>query len=360
MLYPFKFKPIFKDYIWGGRNLEQFGKKLPVGIVAESWEISCHPNGVSVVSNGELAGITLSDLLGKFGRQIVGAALPDKYIARFPLLVKLIDANDKLSVQVHPDDRFACANENGESGKNEMWHILSAKPGAKLIYDVLPGTTEATFVKALNDNRITECLHSVEVFPGDTINIPAGLIHAIGEGIVLAEIQQNSDITYRIFDYNRVDKNGRLRPLHLEKARKVIDFNSTGRQAKVVGLTIEVNAGFSIKYLVANPYFAVELLSINGAIMQEAEGSRFYIYFLTGGAGTLKFNKGTIRLTKGESLLIPAALGKYYLEGNFTALKAYVPNLTQDVVVPLKNAGFGEPEIYSKVSGLKDCLDSGI
>jgi mannose-6-phosphate isomerase len=349
MFYPLKFQPVFKDYIWGGRNLEQLGKKLPTGIVAESWEISCHPNGVSVVSNGEFTGTTLPDLIAKFGREIIGTALPDKDIAKFPLLVKLIDANDKLSVQVHPDDTYAFSHENGELGKNEMWHILSAKPGAKLIYDVIPGTNPEIFAQAVKENQIANCLKSVEVFTGDTLNIPAGLIHAIGEGIVLAEIQQNSDTTYRVFDYNRVDKNGQPRPLHIEKAKEVIDFNSTDRQEKAVGLTIKIDAYSSKKYLIANKYFAVELLDIHGSIVENADGSKFYIYLLTEGEGQLKFSGGTLSVTRGDSLMIPATMGLYSLEGCFKALKTYVPDLAQDILNPLKNAGCKEPEIYAKV-----------
>jgi mannose-6-phosphate isomerase len=353
MFYPLKFKPVYKDYIWGGRNLEQLGKTLPDGIVAESWEISCHPNGVSVVSNGEFTGIPLTELVQKFGRQIVGTALPEKDIVRFPLLVKLIDANDKLSVQVHPDDNYAFSHENGELGKNEMWHIISAKPGAKLIYDVLPGTTPEIFAKAVREAKIESCLKSVEVFPGDTLNIPAGLIHAIGEGIVLAEIQQNSDTTYRIFDYNRVDKNGIQRPLHIGKAQEVIDFDASGRLEKTEGLLVRMDSYSSIKYLVANQYFAVELFEINGLIIQNADGSRFHIYLLTEGTVQIKYADGLVPVVGGEAVLIPAGLGEYTLEGKFKALKVYVPDLYKDIVSPLKIAGYLEPEIYAKVSGLK-------
>jgi mannose-6-phosphate isomerase len=349
MFYPLKFQPVFKDYIWGGRNLERFGKKLPPGNVAESWEISCHPNGVSVVSNGEFIGQSLPELIGKFGRQLVGTALPEKDVVKFPLLIKLIDANDKLSVQVHPDDNYALTHEHGELGKNEMWHILSAKPGAKLIYDVIPGTNLETFSQAVKDNRIGDCLKSVEVFAGDTLNIPSGLIHAIGEGIVLAEIQQNSDTTYRVFDYNRVDKNGQSRALHVEKAKEVIDFNCMGRQEKVTGLTVTLNAGCRKKYLVANRYFSVELLDVHGSISEHADGSMFYIYLLTEGEGQLKFSGGTTLVTRGESLLIPATMGDYSIEGCFKALKTYVPDLIRDILNPLKKTGYTEQEIITKL-----------
>jgi mannose-6-phosphate isomerase len=345
MFYPLQFKPVFKDYIWGGRNLEKFGKKLPPGNVAESWEISCHPNGESVVSNGEFAGMSLPELVRKFGRQLVGTSLPDKDVKKFPLLIKLIDANDKLSVQVHPDDRYALSHENGELGKNEMWYILSAKPGAQLIYDVKPGTTPDIFAQAVQENRISDCLKTVEVFPGDTINIPAGLIHAIGEGIVLAEIQQNSDTTYRVFDYNRVDKSGNHRPLHIQKAQEVINFHSAGRQEKQSGLIFNMDSHSKKKYLVANSYFAVELLDINGSVLENADGSKFYIYILTEGEGLLHYESGTLKVTKGESLLIPASMGFYSLEGRFKTLKTYVPDLDHDILIPLEKAGYKKQEI---------------
>lgn len=349
MLYPLKFNPVFKDYIWGGRNLEKFGKRLPAGKVAESWEISCHPNGESVVCNGEFAGVSLPDLVKKYGRELIGTALPDKDAVKFPLLVKLIDANDKLSVQVHPDDDYALSHENGELGKNEMWHILSAKPGAKLIYGVRPGTTQESFAQAVKENRIEDCLNSVEVAPGDTFNIPAGLVHAIGEGIVLAEIQQNSDTTYRVFDYNRVDKDGRPRPLHIEKAQEVINFEGTGRPEKAAGLAVKIDAHSLKKYLIANPYFAVELLEIKGSVLENADGGKFHIYLVTEGEGIIKYEGGAIRITRGESLFIPASMGFYSLEGSFKVLKTYVPDFELDILVPLKKAGYREEEILSKI-----------
>ena len=239
MLYPLKFKPLYKDYIWGGRNLEALGKTLPAtGIVAESWEVSCHKNGSSIIANGEYGGTTLPELLEQLGRTLVGSSLSQKDVDKFPLLIKFIDAENNLSVQVHPDDVYAYKNENGEYGKNEMWFIISAKPGAKLVYDVIPGTTREKFADAVSENRIESLLKKVEVFAGDVINIPAGLVHAIGKGILLAEVQQNSDTTYRVYDYGRTG-----RPLHIAKALDVIDFNSAGRREKYAGLVLDLGRG---------------------------------------------------------------------------------------------------------------------
>ncbi len=347
MLYPLKFIPVYKDYPWGGRNFEKFGRILPDGIIAESWEVSCHPNGVSIVSEGELAGTSLPELVERYGRKLMGTALPEKDIKKFPLLVKFIDADKNLSVQVHPDDAYAQANENGEYGKNEMWYIISAKPGARLVYDVKPGIDREAFSQAIKENRVESCLNYVEVFPGDVINIPAGLVHAIGEGIMLAEIQQNSDVTYRVYDYGR-----KGRTLHIKQALDVIDFNSTGRKPKTTGLKVLHPSGSSVTYLVANGYFSVELYEISGKTDERADGSRFFIYTFIEGEGNITWDSGTTSIKGGETILIPACLGEYSIAGRLKALKSYVPDIEENVIRPLKQAGYSENEIFENVAGL--------
>lgn len=352
MFYPLKFLPVYKNYIWGGRSFEKLGKALPEGIVAESWEVSCHPDGVSIVANGEFGGLSLTCLVEKFGSAIVGNALPEKDLKKFPLLVKFIDASNDLSVQVHPDDQYASEHENGEYGKNEMWYIIAAEPGARLIYDVMPGTTRESFKKAVEENNIERCLKSIEVFPGDVINIPAGLIHAIGKGILLAEIQQNSNTTYRVFDYNRTDKFGNKRPLHIEKALDVIDFDSSGRREKYRGLKLFTASGFSKTILAANPYFAVEHYSIIDIAEENADGSRFHIYTFIEGEGNIAYASGTVEVKMGESVLIPADMGKYRIQGRLKALKSYVPDLQKDIWLPLINSGYSREEVLENVGGV--------
>lgn len=351
MLYPFKFNPVFKDYLWGGRELEKLGKNLPEGITAESWEISTHPDGISTITNGEFRGQLLTDLIDRYGLEIVGEELY-KSNKKFPLLIKFIDANSKLSVQVHPSDEYAKQHENGELGKNEMWYILSAKPGAKLVYGTKPGITKEDFRKAVKDDRIGECINEVMVYPGDVLNIPAGLVHAIGEGIVLAEIQQNSNTTYRVFDYNRVDIRGNKRSLHIEKALDVIDFNLDIKKAKRKGLDVKLGEASTKSYKIANNYFSVEEYDIKGAAVENADGSKFHIYVFVNGEGKIKYDYGEIYAKRGESVLIPAALGKYTLEGSFTALKTYVPNIKVDVMEPLLCAGYSNEVIMENISGL--------
>lgn len=352
ILYPLKFKPLYKDYIWGGRNLEALGKLLPAtGIVAESWEVSCHKNGSSIIANGEFEGVSLLELLERLGRKLIGNSLPQKDVDKFPLLIKFIDAENNLSVQVHPNDTYANKNENGEYGKNEMWYIISAKPGAKLVYDVIPGTTREIFAAAVSENRVESCLKTVEVFSGDVINIPAGLVHAIGKGIMLAEIQQNSDTTYRVYDYGRVG-----RPLHIEKALEVIDFNSEGRREKYAGLELSLGKGCSKKIVIANHYFCTEVYNIAGKVNENADGSKFFIYMFTSGKGSIIWDGGELAVNTGESVLVPAAMGKYSLSGKFTALKAYMPDLEADILQPLKNSGRSINEIFSEVGGIETAL----
>jgi mannose-6-phosphate isomerase len=348
MLYPFKFNPVFKDYIWGGRELEKLGKKLPEGITAESWEISSHPDGTSTIANGEFKGQLLTEVIDRYGKEIVGSEL-FKAAGKFPLLIKFIDANNKLSVQVHPSDEYAKEHENGELGKNEMWYILASKPGAKLVYGTRPGITKGDFAKSVEEDKIGECLNEVDVFPGDVLNIPAGLVHAIGEGIVLTEIQQNSNTTYRVFDYNRVDNKGNKRPLHIEKALDVIDFNLGLNKAKTRGLDVRLNATSTKSYKIANKYFSVE---VYGNIEENADGSKFHIYVFVDGAGEIHYNGGKIKVTRGDSILIPAALGKYTIEGRL-ALKTYVPDIEKDIIKPLIDSGYSNDEILEKVAGLK-------
>jgi len=351
MLYPLKFKPVYKDYIWGGRGLEKLGKKLPDGIIAESWEISSHPDGESKVLSGEYEDLSIAELTKKFGRDIVGSELPQKDLKKFPLLIKLIDANDKLSVQVHPKDEYAKVHENGELGKNEMWYIVSAKPGAKIVYGVSKGVTRETFEAAVKADEIETCLNYLEVSKGDTVNIPAGMLHAIGEGIVIAEIQQNSNTTYRVFDYNRTDSKGIRRPLHIEKALDVIDFDNCNISGKQEGLKVNVGENSSKEFLLATEYFSVEKYTIMGKLQEQADGSRFCTYTCLQGEGKIVYLDGSVDISKGESVLIPALLGNYSIEGQLNLIKAYVPNIEENIIEPLLRAGFSSEDIYSKVIG---------
>ncbi len=341
--YPIKLRPVYKDYVWGGRYFENFNRELPEGTIAESWELSCHKSGVSVAANGVLSGKTLTEIVSKDKYNIVGTLFP-KDMDEIPLLIKFIDANDKLSVQVHPDDSFAFEHEGGR-GKNEMWYVYDAKPGARLVAGLKQGVGKEEFILAIKENRIEECLNEVEVQPGDVINVPAGLLHSIGAGTVIVEIQQTSDITYRVFDYNRVDSNGVGRPLHLEKALRVVDFASNPGKVKISGIPIKVDSRFTKTIYVANKFFACEKYQVNGSIAEATDNSRFYAYICLEGRGHILCENMTVSFCAGETILIPAALGKYVMEGEFTALKAYVPDFMKDIIEPMKVAGCTEDEI---------------
>lgn len=324
MFYPLKFLPVYKDYLWGGRNLEKLGRILPEGRVAESWEVSTHPDGVSVIANGEFAGMTLPELLAKYGEQIIGTKLPLEFVAQFPILIKLIDANQKLSVQVHPDDGYA-RNHEGGYGKNEIWYIISANPGAEIIYDLVSGTSRETLNEAVRENRIGSCLKTIPVAAGDVFNIPAGMVHALGAGIVVAEIQQSSNLTYRLYDYGRTDAQGNKRPLHIEKALGVIDYDSAGQAKKIRGIIKDNTPGLVKKELIANRYFEVDIFELDGEAHETTGGERFFSYTFLEGAGWFIYQGGSLQFKTAESILIPAALGEYRIEGKAKFLKVGLP-----------------------------------
>ena len=322
MFYPLKFKPVYKNYLWGGRNLAKLGKTLPgEEIVAESWEVSCHPAGLSMIENGAYAGMSLQELIEKEPEWILGGAIFVKYGTKFPLLIKLIDANQKLSVQVHPDDAYASKNE-GESGKHEIWYIISAEPGSRIIYGLTPGTTREAFAQAIRERNIQPCLRYEEVFAGDIIDIPTGVVHALGEGIMIAEIQQNSNATYRLYDYDRVDAAGKKRPLHLEKALDVIDFTpKLWNPVRIYERTGEKVP--AIIHLLRNPHFQVDYCQVRGEITTRTDPERFVIYTALEGEGYLQSKSGQTGIRRGESVLLPAAMGDFTMAGNIKALKSF-------------------------------------
>ena len=327
MYYPLKFEPEYKKTIWGGRNLEGLGKILPEGKIAESWEVSGQKDGVSTIANGVFKGLSLLDLIDKTGVLVLGNAFLQQEHAAFPLLLKLIDANEKLSVQVHPDDQYAYIHENKELGKHEAWYIIYAKPGAQIVYNLKPGVDKDSFSQAIKKHKVISCLNFIDVFSGDVINICPGILHAIGAGIVLAEIQQSSNITYRVFDYDRVNEKGIKRPLQLKRALEVINFDTAGFKVKYGGLDVQIDNHSCMTFKLANEFFSVEILKTDTNIDQDADGSRFYIYYMLEGKAVVDYQDGSTAIQKGESMLIPASMGEYSLTGTFTILKTYVPNI---------------------------------
>jgi len=324
-LYPLTFRPVFKDYIWGGRNLARcLGRELPEGIVAESWDIAAHEDGTSVVANGPLAGQDLAALHDELGLRLIGRRNTwAQERGKFPLLVKLLDANRRLSVQVHPPDAYALAHEGNELGKYEMWVVLHAEPGAELILGVKAGTTPEAFRQAIEDGELDEYLHHLPVETGDHVCVPAGTLHAIMDGLIIAEIQQNSNTTYRVYDWNRVGSDGEPRPLHVDKALDVIDFDLVEPSLSPPELVAD-EGGVRRLALCRTPYFVTERVEMaQGATYAgECDGETLEIWGLIRGQATIE----ALTLEGVRFTLLPAAMGPFTVtaQAPATLLRTYV------------------------------------
>ncbi|GMQ61350.1 type I phosphomannose isomerase catalytic subunit [Vallitalea maricola] len=346
MLYPLFFEPDFKERVWGGTLLQdKLNKDIPYEHTGESWEVACHDNGNSIIKNGRLKGRTLKEVLENNSEELVGYKIDSN--DKFPLLIKFIDAKDKLSVQVHPEDQYAMKYENGELGKSEAWYILDAAPGAKLIAGLKDNVSKDDFTKALKEGHLEQVLNEVEVEAGDVINIPAGFVHAIEDGILLAEIQQNSDTTYRVYDWNRVGLDGNMRELHVEKSLDVIDFEGKHSKDVVTGLGIKDGEN-EIIYYVANKYFSLEKIGLKRKL-KERTNNKFSIYMCISGSGKVVYNNIEYDFRLGDSFMIPASLGDYELEGDASLVKTYIPDIEKDVISRLEIAGYSRDDIKSRV-----------
>jgi mannose-6-phosphate isomerase len=310
-LYPLTFEPVLKDYIWGGRKLATLlGRTLPPAVnIAESWEIAAHPHGDTKVANGPLRGRSLAALTSEYGSELTGTfASP----GRFPLLVKLLDAQEKLSVQVHPDDVYARTHEDGELGKSEMWVVLHAEPEAALVLGLQPGATREAFGEALAAGRLEEWLHVLPVQAGDAVCVPAGTLHAILGGTVIAEIQQNSDATYRVYDWNRAGADGKPRPLHVDKAMEVIDFSQV-QPGLAQPVLVEERDGIRRWQLCCGPTFVVERVALAaGPVWQgRCNGESLEIWGTIAGKARLEAAGVALGLPAVGFALLPATVGPF-------------------------------------------------
>lgn len=305
-LYPLTFTPHFKERVWGGRNIERlYGKALPPNqLIGESWEITDRPEGVSAIANGPLAGKSLRWLMENHAGELLGADRAD--VKTFPLLVKILDAQDKLSLQVHPP--AAKATELKGEPKTEMWFIADATPTADLFVGLKRGVTRADFEQKVGDGSVAECFHHIPVKAGDVMFLPSGRVHGIGAGNVILEIQQNSDTTYRVFDWNRVGLDGKPRELHVAQSLASINFEDF--EPALVKAGYSQNETFAVRYLVDDPLFRVNAWRIKG-------GKRFYvsnqlpqIFGLVRGQLTLTGNGVEVALKPGDFCLVPAAVGR--------------------------------------------------
>ena len=322
MLYPLKFEPILKDKIWGGTKLQRlFNKKSSSRLLGESWELSDYDGEESVIANGFLAGNTLSEVIEVYMGELIGDRVFDKFGLSFPLLFKLIDANDDLSIQVHPDDEVAAQRHNS-FGKTEMWYVVDADPGAQLIIGFPKDSSKEEYLKALEEGETESILQKVDVSKGDVFFIPAGLIHAIGKGIVVAEIQQSSDLTYRIYDYNRKDDKGNERELHVEQALDVIDFQA----AKEPKINYHSNLN-EVENLVNNDFFTTNIIRFNKKIERNyVRLDSFVVYMCIEGSFNIRYDNEEITVEKGETVLIPAIFDQIILapEKESTLLEVYI------------------------------------
>jgi len=305
MLYPLQFQPVFQERIWGGRSLESlYGKTIPPGKpIGESWEICDRPEAPSVVAAGPLKGKTLGEVLRDHPRELMGDAKIQG--GRFPLLVKILDAREKLSLQVHPPAPKAA--QLGGEPKTEMWYITHAEPGAELYVGLRPGATRAEFERRVADGSVAELFHRVAVQAGDAMFLPSGRVHAIGAGLVIFEIQQNSDTTYRVFDWNRLDTNGKGRTLHVRESLESIDFaDFTPGLARPA--LIEVSGGCERHRLVEDPLFLVDSTRGQGTVSLGLNGHAPVVVAAVSGAATVEDSTHPVELSPGSFCLIPACL----------------------------------------------------
>lgn len=304
-----KLIPSFKDYLWGGHRLvDEYNKKYDGKVLAESWELSCHPDGPSVIANGKYAGKTLKEFIDAEGKEVLGKNC--QRFKDFPILIKFIDAKDNLSIQVHPDNRYALKNE-GQYGKTEMWYVIDAAEGAYLYFGFKKEISKEEFAKRIEDDTLLEVLNAVPVHKGDTFFIESGTMHAIGKNILIAEIQQNSNVTYRVYDYGRVGKDGKKRELHVDKALDV-----TKRKPSV--------PKSSYPHLADCDYFTVDKLNLDGRVTKKLEGEvtdmTFTSILFLDGKGTISSCGETVEYQKGDSIFLTAGSGSYQIEGSCDAV----------------------------------------
>ncbi len=302
-LYPLKFDPILKERLWGGTKLKEvLGKEITTDITGESWELSGVPGDISLVSNGPLKGASLQELINNHGEQLLGKSVVDRFGQEFPILIKFIDAKQDLSIQLHPNDALAKERHNS-FGKTEMWYIMDADPGAKLIVGFKKDVEREEYKKSLEADTLLDLLNYEEVDEGDTFFINTGKIHAIGAGVLLAEIQQTSDVTYRVFDFNRRDKNGNLRELHTEMALDAIDY--TKKEDFKVAYKDAKNV---CNTMVDCPYFKTNSLNLDTDLEQDiSQRDSFTIFMCVKGEAVIEDEVGKVTLKKGETALVPAS-----------------------------------------------------
>lgn len=304
---PLTFTPVYHQLVWGGRRMSKWRKDLPEGAIGESWDLSDHPRGMSVVAAGALKGRTLRQLCQEHGAELVGAGYDG---GDFPLLVKLIDANDRLSVQVHPDDELAVKLGVGRRGKTECW--LMVADGGELYVGTRPGCTRAAFEAALKAGRVAEELNRIVARDGDFFFLPARTVHALGTGSLIYEVQQTCDTTFRVDDWGRVGLDGKPRQLHVRESLDTIDFNATGGAGAAKAPEVQHPAGGTVRRLVTCRYFQVE--ERRAEATRGGGDGRCSIVVCLGGHGRLATAAGAVELEPMQTVLVPAAAGSWSVQ----------------------------------------------
>lgn len=317
-LYPLQFNPILKERIWGGEKLNSvLNKPITSNSTGESWEISTVEGDVSIISNGTLKGISLNEVIDSFPNEVLGTTVFDKFGKQFPLLFKYLDAKTDLSIQVHPNDVLAKKRHNS-FGKTEMWYIMQADEGSRIIVGFKNNSNAKEYVSHLESNTLLDILEEVKVKTGDVFFLETGTVHAIGAGLLVAEIQQTSDITYRLYDFDRVDSEGNKRELHVELALEAINYNKVETQKNY-------NKDANVSNEMVNcPYFTTNYLKISGELSVSKSSTSFTVYMCTEGEFQLQFNQIHYQYSKGDTVLIPAAMTDFNLIGNAVLLEIYI------------------------------------
>lgn len=317
-LYPLQFNPILKERIWGGTKLKTvLNKAIHSDITGESWELSTVEGDVSIVSNGNLAGKSLTEIINEYPIELLGKNVYNRFGKQFPLLFKFLDAREDLSIQVHPSDELARKRHNS-FGKTEMWYIMQADENARIIVGFKEDSNAEEYVKSLENKSVLSLLNDVKVHAGDVFFLETGTVHAIGAGLVVAEIQQTSDITYRIYDFDRVDAQGNTRELHVDLALEAINYNTTQAKRDYSKIENESNK------IVDCSYFTTNFIPLDGQISVSKNGDSFTVYMCVEGSFELKWDENRYSYSKGDTVLIPASVTEYHINGKASVLEIYI------------------------------------
>jgi mannose-6-phosphate isomerase len=317
-MYPLQFEPILKERIWGGEKLKTIlNKPITSKITGESWELSTVEGDVSVVANGDLKGKSLMELIDESPNEILGTEVYKRFGKQFPLLFKYLDAREDLSIQVHPNDKLAKERHNS-FGKTEMWYVTQADADARIIVGFKENSSKEEYLKHLNDKTLVSILDTVKAKPGDVFFLETGTVHAIGAGLVVAEIQQTSDITYRLYDFERKDAQGNTRELHVDLALDAINYNKVDTQKKYETKTNTSNV------VVDCPYFTTNFLPLENKLEVSKSGESFTVYMCIEGSFEIEYDGFKQTYIKGDTILVPAEINAFILNGNASILEIYI------------------------------------